>query len=74
MQNELSLESNRREIGKTVEVLVEGISKRSQDDVFGRTSQYKTVVFPRKGHKIGDLVRVRILSASAATLLGEEAE
>ena len=74
LQNELSLESNRREIGKTVEVLVEGISKRSQDDVFGRTSQYKTVVFPRKGHKIGDLVRVRILSASAATLLGEEAE
>jgi len=71
LQNQLSLESNRREIGKTVEVLVEGFSKRSHDDMFGRTEQYKTVVFPRTNQKIGDLVNVRILDASAATLRGE---
>ena len=71
LQNQLSLESNRREIGKTVEVLVEGFSKRSHDDMYGRTEQYKTVVFPRTGQKIGDLVQVRILEASAATLRGE---
>lgn len=74
LQNELSLESNRREVGKVVEVLVEGYSKRSHDDMFGRTSQYKTVVFPRKGRHIGELVNVRILSASAATLKGEIVE
>ena len=71
LQNTLSLESNRREVGKTVEVLVEGFSKRSKDDMFGRTSQYKTVVFPRSGRHIGELVKVRILSASPATLIGE---
>ena len=71
LQNTLSLESNRREIGKTVEVLVEGYSKRSKDDMYGRTSQYKTVVFPRAGRHIGEFVQVRILSASAATLKGE---
>lgn len=74
LQNQLSLESNQREIGKTVEVLVEGFSKRSHDDMYGRTSQYKTVVFPRGGHHIGELVNVRIISASAATLKGEPVE
>jgi len=71
LQNQLSLESNRREIGKTVEVLIEGFSKRSHDDMYGRTEQYKTVVFPRKGQKIGDVVKVHVLEASAATLRGE---
>ena len=71
LQNQLSLESNQREIGKTVEVLVEGFSKRSHDDMFGRTSQYKTVVFPRTDQKIGDFVRVTITDASAATLRGQ---
>ena len=71
LQNQLSLESNQREIGKTVEVLVEGFSKRSRDDMFGRTEQYKTVVFPRTDQKIGDLVQVRVLEATAATLKGE---
>jgi tRNA-2-methylthio-N6-dimethylallyladenosine synthase len=71
LQQELSLASNQREIGRVVEVLVEGFSKRSRDDMFGRTSQYKTVVFPRAGRHIGELVQVRITSASAATLLGE---
>lgn len=71
LQQELSLASNQREIGRVVEVLVEGFSKRSKDDMFGRTSQYKTVVFPRAGRHIGELVQVKITSASAATLLGE---
>ena len=71
LQTQLSLESNQREIGKTVEVLVEGFSKRSHDDMYGRTEQYKTVVFPRTDQKIGDLVHVRINEASAATLRGE---
>ena len=70
LQSQLSLASNQREIGKTVEVLVEGFSMRSKDDMFGRTSQYKTVVFPREGRHIGELVQVKITSASAATLLG----
>ena len=74
LQNTLSLESNQREIGKVVEVLVEGYSKRSHDDMFGRTSQYKTVVFPRAGRHIGELVNVRVLSATAATLKGEIVE
>jgi len=70
LQNELSLQSNLREVGRTVEVLVEGYSKRSRDDMFGRTSQYKTVVFPRAGRHIGELVHVRVESATAATLKG----
>lgn len=71
LQNQLSLESNQREIGKRVEVLVEGFSKRSHDDMYGRTEQYKTVVFPRTDQKIGDIINVRIKEASAATLRGE---
>lgn len=71
LQTQLSLESNQREIGKEVEVLVEGFSKRSKDDMYGRTSQYKTVVFPRTDQKVGDTVKVRVLEASAATLKGE---
>lgn len=71
LQNELSLLSNEREVGTVQEVLVEGYSKRSHDDMFGRTSRYKTVVFPRVGRHIGEFIQVRILSATAATLLGE---
>ena len=74
LQNQLSLESNLREIGKTVEVLVEGFSKRSRDDMYGRTSQYKTVVFPRNDRHIGEIVRVLVKEASAATLKGEIVE
>ena len=71
LQTQLSLESNLREIGKTVEVLVEGYSKRSNKDMYGRTSQYKTVVFPRENRHIGELVKVEITEASAATLKGK---
>lgn len=71
LQNQLSLESNLRDVGKEYEILVEGFSKRSHDQLYGRTSQYKTVIIPRAGHRIGELVRVRIVSASSATLIGE---
>ncbi|MBD5262406.1 MAG: tRNA (N6-isopentenyl adenosine(37)-C2)-methylthiotransferase MiaB [Bacteroides sp.] len=71
LQNELSLESNRRDIGREFEVLVEGTSKRSADELFGRTSQNKVVVFPKGSFKPGDFVRVRVTDASSATLKGE---
>lgn len=72
LQNELSLESNRRDIGKTFEVLVEGFSKRSREQLCGRTSQNKVVVFPRGTHRVGDFVKVKVIDVSSATLLGEE--
>ena len=71
LQNELSAESNRRDVGKVMEVLVEGRSKRSADEHFGRTSQNKVVVFPKGETRPGDFVKVRILDASSATLRGE---
>jgi len=74
LQNELSLESNLRDVGHEFEILVEGYSKRSHEQLYGRTSQYKTVIIPREGHHIGQLLRVRILSASSATLIGEVLE
>lgn len=74
LQNTLSLESNQRDIGKEFEVLVEGFSKRSNEQFYGRTSGYKTVVFPRSGRRIGEFIRVRITSCSAATLIGEVVE
>ena len=72
LQNELSAESNRRNVGKTFEVLVEGVSKRSREQLFGRTSQNKVVVFPRGNHRIGDFANVRVIDSSSATLIGEE--
>ncbi|MBQ9074021.1 MAG: tRNA (N6-isopentenyl adenosine(37)-C2)-methylthiotransferase MiaB [Muribaculaceae bacterium] len=71
LQNELSLASNRRDIGKTFDVLIEGVSKRSKEQFVGRTQQNKTMVFPRGGHRIGDIVNVRVLEVSSATLIGE---
>lgn len=71
LQTELSAESNRKDIGKTFEVLVEGFSKRSKEQLFGRTQQNKVVVFDRGDCKIGDLVNVKVTSVTAATLLGE---
>lgn len=70
LQNELSLESNRSDIGREVEVLVEGRSKRSADDLFGRTSQNKVVVFPADGASKGEWVKVLVTDATSATLLG----
>ena len=71
LQNELSLCSNRNDVGKTFEVLVEGYSKRSHDDMFGRTPQNKVIVFPAGDTKVGDRVMCRVESATSATLLGK---
>ena len=74
LQNELSLASNKRDIGKTFEVLVEGVSKRSTKQMVGRTQQNKTVVFDRGEAKVGDTVSVTIDDVSSATLIGHLAE
>ena len=74
LQNELSLAANTACIGKEYDVLIEGTSKRSREQLFGRTEQGKVVVFDRKGHHTGQTVRVRITSASSATLKGELVE
>ncbi len=71
LQMELSLESNKKDIGKEFEVLVEGYSKRSREQLSGRTSQNKVVLFDNQGQKVGDLVRVKIKDASAITLFGD---
>ena len=70
LQLELSLESNKKDVGKTFEVLIEGFSKRSRDQLFGRTPQNKVVIFNKEHHHIGALVDVVITDASAATLFG----
>lgn len=70
LQNELSLESNQRDVGKRFEVLVEGVSRRSDEQLFGRTSQNKVVVFDRKDYKVGDYVSVEIRECTSATLIG----
>ena len=72
LQNQLSAESNAKDVGKTFEVLVEGVSKRSKEQLFGRTEQNKVVVFDRGMHRIGDFVKVRITDSSSATLKGIE--
>jgi tRNA-2-methylthio-N6-dimethylallyladenosine synthase len=69
LQNELSLESNRRDIGKTFDVLVEGAAKRSAEQRVGRNQQNKTCVFPRGDFRIGDTVRVCVTDATSATLI-----
>ena len=71
LQQECSANNNRACIGKTYEVLIEGISKRSKEQFFGRTEQNRTAVFNRKDYKIGDFVKVKIHGSTAATLLGE---
>jgi len=70
-QNKLSALSNQKDVGREFEVLAEGVSKRSKEQLFGRTQQNKVVVFPRGNHKIGDLVRVKITEVTSATLIGE---
>lgn len=74
LQQQLSLEQNRTCIGKEYIVLVEGTSKRSTAQFYGRTEQNRTAVFDRGNHKIGDFVRIRVVDATAATLLAELAE
>lgn len=71
LQNKLSEESNLRDVGKTFEVLVEGFSKRSREQLFGRTSQNKVVIFDKKNFHVGQFIQVKIVDASSATLFGE---
>lgn len=71
LQNRLSLESNQRDVGKTFEVLAEGVSKKKKHEFFGRSSQNKVVVFPNAGLGIGDFVRVKITGCTQTTLIGE---
>jgi tRNA-2-methylthio-N6-dimethylallyladenosine synthase len=72
LQNQLSAESNAKDVGKVFEVMVEGVSKRSKEQLFGRTQQNKVVVFNRGTHHIGDFVMVKVTASSSATLIGEE--
>lgn len=74
LQNHLSEESNLRDIGKVFEVLVEGFSKRSREQLYGRTSQNKVVIFDKKDFKVGQFIKVKIYKASSATLFGEPVE
>jgi tRNA-2-methylthio-N6-dimethylallyladenosine synthase len=71
LQSRLSLESNKRDVGKVFEVLVEGTSKKSKEDLVGRTPQNKLVVFPAKEYKKGDFVQVKINRCTQTTLIGE---
>lgn len=72
LQNECSQKSNEQDVGKEFEVLVEGFSKRSREQLFGRTSQNKVVIFDKGSHRIGDFVNVKITGSTSATLFGVE--
>ncbi len=71
LQNELSRQQNAKDVGKTFEILVEGRSKRSADQLFGRTGQNKVVIFDRADHRVGQRLKARITGASSATLMGK---
>ncbi len=71
LQNKLSAVSKKNDIAKTFEVLIEGVSKRSPDNLSGRTSQNKVVVFPAENHKSGEYVKVLINKSTSATLIGK---
>ena len=71
LQTEVSAEQNRKDVGNTFVVLVEGFSKRSREQLMGRTEQNKAVVFDKNGHHIGERVMVKITDSTSATLLGE---
>ena len=71
LQTDISAQQNKKDEGKEFDVLVEGFSKRSREQLCGRTEQNKMVVFPKKNHYIGQSVRVRITGSTSATLLGE---
>jgi tRNA-2-methylthio-N6-dimethylallyladenosine synthase len=71
LQTEISAQQNKKDEGKEFDVLVEGFSKRSRDQLCGRTEQNKMVVFDKAGHHIGETVRVKITGSTSATLLGK---
>ena len=71
LQTEISAQQNKKDEGKTFDVLIEGFSKRSREQLMGRTEQNKAVVMDKAGHHIGETVSVRITNSTSATLLGE---
>ena len=71
LQLELSRESNKNDLGKEYEVLIEGFSKRSREQLFGRNEQNKVVIFDKKNYRIGQFAKVRITDFTSATLFGE---
>ncbi|NDW09924.1 tRNA (N6-isopentenyl adenosine(37)-C2)-methylthiotransferase MiaB [Dysgonomonas sp. 520] len=71
LQNQLSEQSNANDVGKTFEVLVEGFSKRSKEQLFGRSSQNKVIIFDKDDYKVGQLVKVKVTGHTSATLFGE---
>lgn len=71
LQNQLSHASNQRDIGKTFDVLIEGFSKRSREQLFGRTGQNKVVIFDKKNYRVGQTIPVKITHVSSATMFGE---
>jgi tRNA-2-methylthio-N6-dimethylallyladenosine synthase len=71
LQNKLSLKSKTNDVGKTFEVLIEGVSKKSGSELFGRTSQNKVVVFPKNGQEAGNYIKVNVESCTSATLMGK---
>ncbi|MCK5823267.1 MAG: tRNA (N6-isopentenyl adenosine(37)-C2)-methylthiotransferase MiaB [Bacteroidales bacterium] len=71
IQKQSSEESNKKDVDKIFEVLIEGVSKKSDNELFGRTQQYKVVVFPRENYKVGDYVNIKINRCTSATLIGE---
>ena len=70
-QQQHSLSRNQQKIGKSYEVLIEGVSKRSKDDLYGRTTHNTTVIFPKEDHNIGEYINVKIEDCTSATLLGK---
>ncbi|QNL20638.1 tRNA (N6-isopentenyl adenosine(37)-C2)-methylthiotransferase MiaB [Hyphobacterium sp. CCMP332] len=74
LQSQLSLERNKKDLGKVHKVLVEGLSKKSDRDLYGRNSANKVVVFPKENYKIGQYVNVMVNDCSSATLLGKAVE
>jgi tRNA-2-methylthio-N6-dimethylallyladenosine synthase len=71
LQKTLSLKSNKEDVGKNFSVLAEGLSKKSDQELFGRTGTNKVVVFPKAKHQAGDLVNVRVRDYTSATLIGD---
>lgn len=71
LQMEISRQSNEKDIGKEFEILTEGFSKRSREQLFGRTDQNKVVIFDKKKHRIGEFVKIKVTGCTSATLLGE---
>jgi tRNA-2-methylthio-N6-dimethylallyladenosine synthase len=72
LQHELSSASNHKDLGETFEVLIEGESKRSNKQYFGRNSQNKVLVFPKTVQKPGEYIKVKVNRVTSATLIGEE--